>query len=110
MKRQREIKAWDDAEILMEGKLDAMSIADILQRRAFFARLANSDSVEVPLRIAKQIVTQLRKVPLPNHRPRMRFIERSGRQSLVIKARQKKKQLMEAGIRDKCAGRGCRVG
>jgi hypothetical protein len=94
MKSQREIEAWHDAEILMSGKLDATSLADILQRRAFFARLDKSETVEVPLKIAKQIVSQLRNVKLPNHRPRMRFIERSERESLVAKARQKKKQLM----------------
>ena len=98
MKCQREIEAWHDAEILMRGKLDATSIADILQRRAFFARLDKSETVEVPLKIAKQIVSHLRKVKLPNHRPKMRFIERSERESLVIKARQKKKQLMDSGM------------
>jgi hypothetical protein len=98
MKCQREIEAWHDAEILMRGKLDATSIADILQRRAFFARLDKSETVEVPLKIAKQIVSQLRNVKLPNHRPKMRFIERSERESLVIKARQKKKQLMDSGM------------
>src|SRR5258705_2231848 len=94
MKCQREIEVWHDAEILMRGKLDATSLADILQLRAFFARLDKSETVEVPLKIAKQIVSQLRNVKLPNHRPKMRFIERSERESLVTKASQKKKQLM----------------
>ena len=94
MKSQRELRAWNEAEILMNGELDAMSLADILQRRAFFAGLDKSETVEVPLKIAKQIVSHLRKVKLPNHRPKMRFIERSERESLVTKARQKKKQLM----------------
>jgi hypothetical protein len=98
MKRQRELRAWNEAEILMNGELDAMSLADILQQRAFFARLDKSETVEVPLKIAKQIVSQLRNVKLPNHRPKMRFIERSERESLVIKARQKKKQLMDSGM------------
>ena len=98
MKSQRELRAWNEAEILMNGELDAMSLADILQRRAFFAGLDKSETVEVPLKIAKQIVSHLRKVKLPNHRPKMRFIERSERESLVIKARQKKKQLMDSGM------------
>jgi len=98
MKSQRELRAWNEAEILMNGELDAMSLADILQRRAFFAGLDKSETVEVPLKIAKQIVSHLRKVKLPNHRPKMRFIERSERESLVTKARQKKEQLMDSGM------------
>jgi hypothetical protein len=84
MKSPRELKAWNEAEILMNGELDATSLADILQRRMFFARLDKSETVEVPLKIAKQIVSQLWNVKLPNHRPKMRFIERSERESLVI--------------------------
>jgi hypothetical protein len=98
MKSQRELRAWNEAEILMNGELDAMSLADILQRRAFFAGLDKSETVEVPLKIAKQIVSHLRKVKLPNHRPKKRFIERSERESLVTKARQKKEQLMDSGM------------
>ena len=98
MKSERELRAWNEAEILMNGELDAMSLADILQRRAFFAGLDKSETVEVPLKIAKQIVSHLRKVKLPNHRPKMRFIERSERESLVTKARQKKEQLMDSGM------------